>query len=240
MFRTVSDNRDQLAEEITRLKLSSFRGLVALDGGDDEDEDDNSDDGSNEDGEDQGGSSGTGDDGKKDPVRDPKRRDASREAAKYRTRARDAEKRLAETEARLREIDDKDKSELEVAKRDLAELSARAEKAEARVAELEKRDAFFSSGAAALFVDPSVAIGLLDLKDIEPDDDGVFDLKTVRDRAEALLKVKPYLRATSGNDKDDDSSKEPSGRPANGPRGKNKNAPSDTLVKKFPALAGRV
>jgi hypothetical protein len=185
------------------------------------------------------GSSGTDDtdDADKGKVRDPDAKNRSDEAAKYRRRLRDTEKALEERDKRLRELEDKDKDKVEILERNAREATERAEKAEAARAKAEQRSAFFLSGAANLVADPSLALMLLDFKDLEPDDDGNYDANELLSRTEELLKQKPVLKKSA----DDSGEEKPnsSGTPSNGRKGDKKDADRAALEKKFPALARR-
>lgn len=212
-----------------------------------DDDDDKEDEGGD-------GSSGTGADddesGKdssesktgKDAIKDPEKKKLSDEAAKHRTAARTEKSRADAAEAKLKELEDKDKSELEIMKRDVTELKERAEKAEAKLAEQALDLAFFRSGASALLNRPDQAAKLMDLKALTPDDEGEYDPKEILTTVEEWLKANPHFKADtdSGEDDDDSADKPNSGRPSS-ERGRNgKKATDQKLVEKFPALAGRL
>jgi hypothetical protein len=152
---------------LTKLDLRNcFQEKHAFAPGEDDEEDE---EGQDDEGD---GSSGTGasdgDDadasgkGKK-PVKDPEKQKASREAARYRTELRAAQKEREELAKKLQEIEDKDKSELELKTRDLAAAQAQVEKMTQEIDSLRLEVAFFKSGAAALLNKPAQAVKLMDL-----------------------------------------------------------------------------
>lgn len=238
MFRqtdTVGPSIFSLGRAWDRMHLRAFAE------GDQEEEDDDGDgeDGGDDSGDDDAdGSSGTDDTEKDDKskLRDPDAKAKSDEAAKYRRRLRDEEKARVAAEKRVRELEDKDKDRVEVLERDVAEATKRAEAAEARAAKAEQRSAFFTSGAANLVSDQSLALMLLDFKDLEPDDDGNYDAKELLARTEALLKTKPVLKK-SADESGGDGKPAASGSPSNGRRGDKSDADRRALEKKFPALS---
>lgn len=186
------------------------------------------------------GTDGTGagtDDGK--DVKDPEKKKLSDEAAQHRNRAKAAEKERDDALAKLRELEDKDKSESEKNARDAAEEKAKREKAEAKLKEQAVKLAFYDSGAAALFHDASDALRLLDLSDVKPDEDGEVDLKVIKAKADTLLKEKPYLAKQEGDDAENFSggivTGSPSGKANNGKKSKDQ-VDYEALAKKFPAL----
>lgn len=205
----------------------------------------NSGEGSGSGGDEGTGSSGAGDEGagegtNTDDVKNPKLKALSDEAAQHRVKAKELQEALDRANTRLKEIDDKDKSELEKAQSDAAELKSKLETAQETVKEQAVKLAFFESGAAAQFRSPARALVLLrdDLKDITPDEDGKVDAKAIKEKADALLKSDPYLKAEGGEEEEeggDGSSETPSGRQTNGRRSKSE-LDQEALKSKFPAL----
>jgi hypothetical protein len=171
-------------------------------------------------------------------IKDPDKKRLADEAAKHRLTAKEQKSRADAAEKLLRELEDKDKSELEKAQRDLAEVQATVEKLQATVSTQAVKLAFFESGAASLFKNPAKALRLLDLDDLKPNEEGEMDAKEVKARADALLKSDGYLAADGSNDGGDD---KPGGSPNNGRknRGKDAEATRQKLAAKFPALASR-
>ena len=187
-----------------------------------------------DDGNDGSTGSTTGDDNTGGDVKDPEKQRLSQEAANWRTKLRDAEKLLEEQGKKLREIEDKDKSELEKAQRDLKEATEELGKLRKERKDFAVKMAFFESGAAALVKNAAMVLKNLDLDGIEPDDDGQVDSKKIKSMTEAFLKEHPYMAADeehsagAGGD-------QPSGRPNNGKKSKDQ-VDYEALAKKFPAL----
>lgn len=161
-----------------------------------------------------------------------------RQAARYRTQLRAAEKRNADLEARLKAIEDKDKKPEELASRDLTEARERAEKASARVRQLNLENAFFRANAVD-WVDPADALRLLDLDDVEIDEDGTVDARSLRTALRDLAKRKPHLvkSKTASDNTDEDDTDSRSGSKMNGRRkGKGAEPTRAELAKRFPVL----
>lgn len=241
MTRNASGTSFTIKTELARL-LEGVRIEWDADGEEDDDKDDKGASGSgdgngSEDGEGEQGSGASGSGGNTD-IKDPDKKRLADEAAKHRTTAKAERDRANAAEKRLRELEDKDKSDLEKAQRDLTEAQAQVDKLTATVSAQAVRLAFFESGAGALFKNPAKALKLLDLDDLKPNEDGEIDAKEVKARADALLKTDGYLAADGSNDGGDD---KPGGSPNNGRknRGKDSEASRQKLVSKFPALASR-
>lgn len=107
--------------------------------------------------------------------------------AEWKQRAKDAERASRAQAARLKEIEDRDKSDLEKA-------SERATAAEQRAAAMVERTvrAEVRALAAATFADASDAAAFLNPKDFV-DGDGDVDTKAVEKALADLLKRKPHL-----------------------------------------------
>jgi len=183
-----------------------------------------------------GTGAGSSDDGAGSDVKDPEKQRLSQEAAQWRTKLREQEALAKDLADKLRQFEDKDKSELEKAQRDATEYKQRAEKAEAKLSEFAVKMAFFESGAAALFRNAATGLRLIDLDGIAPDDEGKVDSKAIKAKAEALLKEQPYLAADGDSSSGTGESEgQPSGRPNNGKKSKDQ-VDYEALAKKFPAL----
>lgn len=144
-----------------------------------------------------------------------------------------AEKRAAELEAKLREYEDKDKSELERAQRDAEEFKAKAEAAEQNLKRERVNNAFLMNNKFA-WHNAERALSLLDLSEVVISEDGKV---TGLDKAiEALAKSDPYLLVPEdGNTKGADLP--PSGQPVGG--GAKSGKPTtdrEKLLSKYPAL----
>ncbi|GAA2484646.1 hypothetical protein GCM10010406_21140 [Streptomyces thermolineatus] len=105
----------------------------------------------------------------------------------WKRRAKDAEKEAKAHAARLKEFEDRDKSDLEKA-------TERASAAEQRMSELRDRAvrAEVKALASAQFADPSDASAFLDLSAYVTDDGDIDSTAIERDLAD-LLKTKPHL-----------------------------------------------
>ncbi|WP_318201043.1 hypothetical protein [Streptomyces sp. SCL15-4] len=105
----------------------------------------------------------------------------------WKRRAKAAEKTAKEHAARLQEIDDRDKSELQKATERMTKAEQRATAMVERATRAEVR-----ALAAATFADPSDAAAFLNLADFV-DDDGEIDSKGIEKALADLLKRKPHL-----------------------------------------------
>lgn len=221
---------------------SAFEAALTPAGMPDDDDAGNGDEGEGDEGDDDGssgdgsGSSGDGDDGK--GVKDPDKKRLSEEAAKHRIAAKTAQKELDKANVRLKELEDKDKSEVDKLKSD---LEAATKKLEQQL-ELNKKAAiklaFYDCGAADLFRNPATALKLLDTDDIEIDDDGEVDSKEIKKRADALIKEEKYLAKNAEGEGAGDGNP-PSGGTNNGRKGGKADLEKEALKKKFPALQHR-
>lgn len=172
---------------------------------------------------------------------------AARQAAKYRTKLREAEAREAKLEERLRAIEDKDKPKDEVATRELTEAKAKADRLAADKRDLLLRVAFLSANVVD-WVDPEDALRLIDLSELDVADDGTVDKRELRAALRDLARRKPHLvkkaasKKASGADADDeeDDADQGSRRSAATMNGKRKGTKSsankESLMKDFPAL----
>ena len=239
----------RMVSETERLNLhgtydlrSLCAAVILFKDGDDDPEDDpddvdsEGDDGEGASGADAGDGKESKSKGKDDKsIKDPAAHRSSQEAARYRRELRDTQKRL-------KEYEDKDKSELELAQSTAKEQQERADKAEARALAAERKLTFLMTPAARQFKDVADALKLLDSDALEPDDDGKYDKKVAEQLLVDLAKKYPALVDASGSSSDDgegSNNGQPSGRPANGKGGKGKEADRAALEKRFPALAGR-
>lgn len=157
-----------------------------------------------------------------------------------------ADQRASNAEKQLRELTDKEKSELEKAQRDLQETQGENAALKETVKTQAVRLAFLTSASHITWHDPedALAMAMRDLSDIEVKDDGTVDRDRVKSAAEKLSKSKPYLvksQETSGdgsgegNKGKDAASK--SGDSMNGGSKDNKDALSrEKLAQRFPAL----
>lgn len=235
MTRNASGNDFTTSTELQRFLADivvEFDGEEGEEGGEGDDGSSGSDGDGTGEGEEGTGSSGDGSDGS---IKDPDKKRLSDEAAKYRNERNEMKSALDEALGRLRKIEDQDKSDLEKAQRDATEATARAEKAEAKLREVAVENAFFKSGVAGQFHDPTDALDRL--RDMQPDDEGEVDVAEIKSRVEKLLKEKPYLKADSGSGDGDGGT---GGEPRNPRRKKEDEASLEKLKGKYPALAQRV
>ncbi len=142
-----------------------------------------------------------------------------------------AEAALLETQKKLREFEDKDKTELERAKRDADEFKAQAEAAQTALKQARVNNAFLTHNAYS-WHNPETALSLLNLSEVTISDDGKV---TGLDKAiEALAKSDPYLlkeQDTKGSDLPPSGSKVGSGT-----KDKGGSADREKLLAKYPAL----
>lgn len=107
--------------------------------------------------------------------------------AEWKQRARDAEKASRTQAARLQEIEDRDKSDVQKAAERATAAEQRATAMVQRAAKAEVR-----ALAASTFADPSDAAAFLDMSDFV-DDTGDIDSKGIEKALADLLKRKPHL-----------------------------------------------
>lgn len=159
------------------------------------------------------------------------------EAAKNRIAAREAAKERDELAKKLREYEDKEKTDLEKAQRDLKEREDSAAKDKQENAELKLKLALHESEDVQKFADPKVAIALMD-RTVVMDKDGNVDLKGVAAECKRLMESKALRLKTDDNDEEEEPEPNRSGGANNG-RKKSGEADQEALMKKFPALRGR-
>lgn len=174
-----------------------------------------------------------------------KNRKATRDAER---RAERAEKAAREAGTKIKEYDDRDKTELQKAQDRAKELET--ENSELRDANklISLRSAFLSH-TAVTWVDPEDALELAlrkyGLKDLElnADTGTVKDKKALTALVKEMAKEKSYLVKPgddAGDGKDGDAGKrQASGGSFNGGKGKDTGKNADSLAGKYPALRGR-
>lgn len=216
--------------------LMAMRSASAFADGEEDDEDEDNGDGDGSSGaEDGDGDNGSADGDKKPPVKNPEKKAKSDEAAKYRTQLRKTEKEREALQAKLREFEDKDKTELEKAQRDLKEATEKAADLETKLSEAARELSLFKSGAMALLHRPDEALKLMDLSDVKTEEDGTYNKAAVLEFVQAWLKD-GHEHYSARDDSGDDDGK-PSGRPAK--TGKKPTDEAKVLREKYPALNGR-
>jgi hypothetical protein len=134
---------------------------------------------------------------------------AEADAAALRNKIRLADKRAAEAEKRLRELEDKDKGALEVAERKLAEATATNDKLLVQVKEQALENAFLTVNEIT-WHDPSDALSAAHrakLLDGVQDEDGEVDQTKLKAALKALAKAKPHYVKKSTEDQEEDATK---------------------------------
>lgn len=228
MYRTASGN----SHIFRHLKPSLVDTDSLRDPGD---EGEGGDDGGEGEGGDDGSGDGTGGaDTDDQSIKNPELKKLHDEAARHRNEAKAERAERLKVEAKLKEYEDKDKTELEKLQSENTELKERLALAESELATVRLDNAFVLSGAASLFKDSSDGWIILQRKNtFEPDEDGQFDGAAIKKAAEALLKEKPHLAADGG---DGPGTTPTGGSPSNGRRTQTNEKKKEELLKKFPAL----
>lgn len=233
----LTSEQEEAVDAIRYDLRSAFRFPQFWDG------DDGGDDGGDgDDGDDTGGDGTGGDGGDSGDIKDPDKKRLSDEAAQHRNRAKAAEKERDEALAKVREYEDKDKSDLQKAERDRDEAKSKVETLQTENLGLKAEVATLRAASKFRFKDADDAMDLaIRRAGIKGDEDDLEDLIT--EALEKLSKDKPYLLedASDGDDGDDGDGEEqpPSGRSTNGKKGSKTKLTDEKLFAKFPALAGR-
>lgn len=195
--------------------------------------------------EDDSGSGGTGagEADKKDDVGDLDKKRLSDEAAKWRRLRREERLEKEKLAARLLEIEGKDKSDAEKLKGQLDTITTERDTLKETVDEQSRELAISRACRGKNVADEDMVGYFLDKDDVEYlDEDG--EVADIGDAVEALLKKRPALVATGGDEDEDENEEEakrqPSGRRTDGKQPKGGNGLDfATLAKKFPALNRR-
>jgi hypothetical protein len=218
------------------------------DDADDEDEDDEDED-EDDDEEDKKNKKVKGKKkGKKDDEDDDEEEETYTKAQyeKMRNRMRAADRKSSDLEKRLKALENKGKPADEVKAQEDRERQERADKAESAARRLKLENAFLRSSDVD-WIDPDDALRLVDLDEVDVDEDGTVDRKSLRSALRALAKAKPHLvksKKAGGQTDDDQDDDEPSSRRSgskmNGKRKGSKNVTNrDQLAKDFPILRMR-
>lgn len=243
---TLNDEKRKL------LAVGDVQGLLALNraefGGfymgpeDDDDDDDDADEDADSDDEDDEDDGDEDDKGSKRSRASVRIEELSKESKKYRLRAVERGKRVAELEKELAELkngtkpkpkakDDEDGDESDASSKELAEARAANEGLSRQNEDLLIRLEFMANNKFS-WRNPKAALRLLDLTDVEINDDG--EVEGLDEAIAALAKSDPYLLAGKGDGKEDDDKPGSTGQKT-GSR-KRGNANRDKLVNKYPAL----
>lgn len=150
------------------------------------------------------------------------------EATQARMKA--ADKRAAELQVKLKEFEDKDKSDLEKAQNLVQEVTAERDKLAGRIREMALQNAFLTDNKYT-WHDPRDALRLMDMEGVEVDDDG--KVQGLKPAIEKLAKAKPHLIKQDG---DGNGSSAASGSANNGTRKGGAQQPKRNYSSRFPAL----
>lgn len=205
--------------------------FIGAEGGDDDGRGDNTEDESVEEGV---GASGSG----KDPKDDLEAVTARMKAADR--NAAEARKALEAANAKIKEFEDKDRSELEKAQNDAREAQEVRDKLNQTVSGLRMQVAFLSSNDVN-WHDPAVALRLLDTTDISIDDDG--NVKGMKEAIKRLADGHKYLVKSkdgdAGNGDEERPPRKKTGDSTNGSVGGGSKIDRKKMEERFPALRGR-
>lgn len=105
--------------------------------------------------------------------------------------AKAAKEQLKSLEQRLQEIEDKDKSELERERAQRERLQTELQEREARLTRVERGQWVREAAAEAKFIDPTDALGRVDLSQIESEADAKREVKKIADKAKHLVQAEP-------------------------------------------------
>ena len=180
-----------------------------------------------------GGPEGSnGDENEGGDGQDPRIQDLNREAARHRHEKKEIQRQLDEANQRLREIEDKDKSELTKATERAAELETENAQLKTGLTQAQVKIAFLASNKYE-WHNADRALALVDLSEVTIDEDGKV---TGLDKAlEALVKSDPYLvKATDGSS--DSGPKGSSGAPAGSGKKDKDGANREKLISRYPVL----
>lgn len=221
--------------------------------GGDDDEDDSEDDDEEDDDEEEEDKAKKkvkkGKKGKKEDDDDDDEEEETYTKAQYekmRNRMRAADRKSSALEQRMKVLENKGKPADEVKAQEDRDRQERADKAEAAAKRLKLENAFLRSSDVD-WIDPDDALRLVDLDDVDIDEDGTVDRKSLRSALRALAKAKPHLvksKKASGQTDDENDDDEPSSRRSgskmNGKRKGSKSVTNrDQLAKDFPILRTR-
>jgi vacuolar-type H+-ATPase subunit I/STV1 len=190
---------------------------------DDSDDDDDDDD-------------GAGDEGLPESVKAILKKNRDELKAERRKR-KEAEQARDAASGKVRDFEDKDKSEIQRAQETADREKERADNAEKKANRLALRNAFLSLPDVA-WVDPDDAVDFAlnryGLQDLEVDDDGKVDKKSIKAIAKKLSDEKPYLVKAP-----EESGGKPTGGSFNGGKKPRDTTNEAALASKYPAIRGR-
>lgn len=150
-------------------------------------------------------------------------------------RMKAADQNAAQLQQKLRQFEDKDKSELEKATRDLQEQMTAREAAEKELYQLRLHNKFLASNKIT-WHDPETALALLDTSEVVIEEGG--KVVGLEDAITKLAKAKPFLVKEEKSGGGSSGGGRPSGsQPPSNPKGNGKDAAELTrLRQKYPAL----
>lgn len=147
-------------------------------------------------------------------------------------RMKAADRRAAAAEQKVKEFEDKDKSEVTKATERAAELEAQVTDLKEQVKSLNLQNAFLAENSID-WHNKDAALQRADLSEVL-DAEGNVDKKALKKVLEDLAKAEPYLVKTESKE---ETPTEPSGIPAGtGRKGKTTGLTEEELRKKYPAL----
>jgi hypothetical protein len=177
-----------------------------------------------------------------DPKKDKGSGDDDPEKERLKNRMKQADRRAAAAEQRLRDIELQGKSELEQVKAKLEQAEATNEELNSKLATLQQERAFLGSNVVT-WHDPEMAMSKLDWASII-DSEGEVDTRELEKSIKDLAKAKPFLVKKETVETDEDNKPPASGQPSAGGKPgtgkKQTKAEMDraALEKKYPALRG--
>jgi len=219
-----------MSQRLTVETENPWNALIAFSGADsDNDSKDSKDNIEDEDEDDtDDGDGDTGEDGKSKDKSSDTISKADFDALNTRMKAADRAKSAAE--ARVKEFEDKDKSELEQASSQLEEANATIESMSGELTQAQISAAFVADNKYK-WKNPATALRLADLSEVTIEDGKVNGL----DKAlETLAKSDPYLLDTG--DSEDEALKTRTAAGGTPKRGDKNKAKREELIKKYPAL----
>lgn len=147
-------------------------------------------------------------------------------------RMKAADKRASELQDKLKEIERKEKTELENAQSDLEDAKKQLEVVGQELADLRLENAFLTNNKYT-WHDPSDAMRLMDTEGVRVEEGKVIGLA---DAIEKLAKAKPHLLKSEDDGGKGKDSSAASGTPRNGTRKGDKKEPPRDYSARFPAL----
>lgn len=205
--------------------------LLALRGREDDDDDTGNEDGADEsenDSDEDENDDTEGDD------KNPRVKELSDENARKRNQIKQLKADNEATQKRLKEFEDKDKSDKDKFEESATESNKKVESLTGENAKLRVENAFLAANTVT-WHDPEMALAHIDLEDVVGDD-GVVDRKALKKAVDDLAKAKPFL--VKSTDEGDGKNPPPaSGSKVGSPgQGSGKEKDREALMKKYPAL----